>query len=123
MPISFEKYLILFSSALELFINNNIIMNILIVDAARDKFFLELIIDKNIYTCSYENSKSNFEKMIILINDFLKSNKSSLNQINKIYVKLNSINEKGKNLSNKRKNRFRGTLGNQSKSSFRKIIN
>ena len=78
--------MILFSSALELFINNNIIMNILIVDAARDKFFLELIIDKNIYTCSYENSKSNFEKMIILIDDFLKSNKSSLNQINKIYV-------------------------------------
>ena len=78
--------MILFSSALELFINNNIIMNILIVDAARDKFFLELIIDKNIYTCSYENSKSNFEKMIILIDDFLKFNKSSLNQINTIYV-------------------------------------
>ena len=78
--------MILFSSALELFINNNIIMNILIVDAARDKFFLALIIDKNIYTCSYENSKSNFEKMIILIDDFLKFNKSSLSQINTIYV-------------------------------------
>ena len=78
--------MILFSSALELFINNNIIMNILIVDAARNKFFLALIIDKNIYTCSYENSKSNFEKMIILIDDFLKFNKSSLSQINTIYV-------------------------------------
>ena len=61
-------------------------MNILIVDAARNKFFLALIIDKNIYTCSYENSKSNFEKMIILIDDFLKFNKSSLSQINTIYV-------------------------------------
>ena len=78
--------MILFSSALELFIDNNIIMNILIVDAARNKFFLALIIDKNIYTCSYENSKSNFEKMIILIDDFLKFNKSSLSQINTIYV-------------------------------------
>ena len=61
-------------------------MNSLIIDAARDEIFLTHIIDKNIYTCSYENSKSNFEKMIILIDDFLKFNKSSLNQINKIYV-------------------------------------
>ena len=39
----------------------------------RDKIFLTLIVDKNIYTCSHENSKINFEKMIILINDFLKA--------------------------------------------------
>ena len=26
----------------------------------------DFIIDKNIYTCSHENSKSNFEKLIIL---------------------------------------------------------
>jgi len=61
-------------------------MNILIVDAASNEIFLTHIVDKNIYTCSYENSKTNFEKMIMLINDFLKNNKSSLNEIKTIYV-------------------------------------
>ena len=61
-------------------------MDSLIIDAARDKIFLTLIVSKNIYTCSHENSKINFEKIIILINDFLKINKSSLSMINTIYV-------------------------------------
>ena len=78
--------MILFSSALELYVNIIINMNSLIVDAARDKIFLTYIVDKNIYTCSHENSKSNFEKMIVLINNFLKVNKSSLNEISTIYV-------------------------------------
>ena len=78
--------MILFSSPLELEINNNIIMNSLIVDAARDKIFLTFIVSGNIYTCSHENSKINFERLIILINDFLKINKSSLNDIGAIYV-------------------------------------
>ena len=78
--------MILFSSALELELNNINIMNNLIIDAAADKIFLSLIIDKNIYTCSHENSKSNFEKLIILITDFLNKNKISINEIGKIYV-------------------------------------
>ena len=61
-------------------------MNNLIIDAAADKIFLSLIIDKNIYTCTHENSKSNFEKLIILITDFLNKNKTSINRIGKIYV-------------------------------------
>ena len=61
-------------------------MHNLIIDAAADKIFLSLIIDKNIYTCSHENSKSNFEKLIILITDFLNKNKTSINKIDKIYV-------------------------------------
>ena len=61
-------------------------MNSLIIDAAADKIFLVLIIDKNIYTCRHENSKSNFEKLIILITDFLNKNKTSINKIDKIYV-------------------------------------
>ena len=61
-------------------------MHNLIIDAAADKIFLSLIIDKNIYTCSHENSKSNFEKLIILITDFLNKNKTSINEIGKIYV-------------------------------------
>ena len=74
------------SSALELELNNNIIMNNLIVDAARDKIFLAFIVSKNIYTCSHENSKINFEKLMILINEFLKKNKTSLDDISTIYV-------------------------------------
>ena len=61
-------------------------MNNLIIDAAANKIFLALITDKNIYTCSHENSKSNFEKFIILITDFLYKNKTSINEIDKIYV-------------------------------------
>ena len=61
-------------------------MNNLIVDAARDKIFLTFIVSKNIYTCSYENSKINFEKLMILINEFLKKNKNSIDDIDTIYV-------------------------------------
>ena len=74
------------SSALELKINNDIIMNNLIVDAARDKIVLTFIVTVNIYTCSHENSKINFEKLMILINKFLENNKSSLDKISTIYV-------------------------------------
>ena len=61
-------------------------MNNLIVDATRDKIFLTFIVSKNIYTCSHENSKINFEKLMILINEFLKINKKSLDDIGAIYV-------------------------------------
>jgi len=61
-------------------------MKNLIVDAAKDKIFLTLIVNKNIYTCSHENSKINFEKLMILINDFLKINFFSLDKIDDIYV-------------------------------------
>ena len=61
-------------------------MKNLIVDATKDKIFLTLIVNKNIYTCSHENSKINFEKLMILINDFLKINFFSLDKIDVIYV-------------------------------------
>ena len=78
--------MIFVSTALELEINNNNIMNNLILDAARNKIFLTFIFDKNIYTCSHENSKINFERLMILINEFLVNNKSSLDYIDTIYV-------------------------------------
>jgi len=61
-------------------------MNNLIVDAARNKIFLTFIVSENIYTCSHENSKINFERLMILINKFLKNNKYSLENIDVIYV-------------------------------------
>jgi tRNA threonylcarbamoyladenosine biosynthesis protein TsaB len=61
-------------------------MNNLIVDATRDKIFLTFIVTGNIYTCSHINSKINFEKLMMLISDFLKINKKSLGDIDAIYV-------------------------------------
>ena len=61
-------------------------MNNFIIDATSKKIFLTLILDKNVYICSHENSKNNFEKLIVLINEFLDKNKSSFNMINNIYV-------------------------------------
>ena len=61
-------------------------INSLVIDAANDKIFLTLIYNKNIYTSSYENSKSNFEKIIMLINNFLEKKKVLLKEINRIYV-------------------------------------
>ena len=61
-------------------------MKNLIVDATRDKIFLTHIVNENIYTCSHENSKINFEKIVILINNFLQKNKFLLSQISNIYV-------------------------------------
>jgi tRNA A37 threonylcarbamoyladenosine modification protein TsaB len=61
-------------------------INNLIIDAAGNKILLTLIVDKNIYTCSHENSKINFEKIMILINNFLQKNKFLLSQISNIYV-------------------------------------
>ena len=61
-------------------------MNNLIIDAANKKIFLMLIKDKNIYSASHENSKTNYEKLTILINDFLKINDLKISQISKLYV-------------------------------------
>jgi tRNA threonylcarbamoyladenosine biosynthesis protein TsaB len=61
-------------------------MKNLIVDATRDKIFLTFIVSETVYTCSHENSKINFEKLMILINEFLKNNKTPLDDISAIYV-------------------------------------
>ena len=78
--------MILSSSALELDMNTNMNINNLIIDAAGNEILLTLIVDKNIYTCSHENSKINFEKIMILINNFLQKNEFLLSQISNIYV-------------------------------------
>ena len=79
--------MILFSSALELRIKKNKTMNDLIIDATTNKIFLTIIKDtKNIYTSKFENSKNNFDKLIILIDDLLNKNKLSIKDLNRIYV-------------------------------------
>ena len=61
-------------------------MNNLIIDAANEKIFLMLIKDKNIYSVSHENSKTNYEKLTILINDFLNDYDLKISKISKLYV-------------------------------------
>ena len=85
-PSSFEYCLILFSSALEFRGNIKIKMNTLIIDAAKNRIFLMIIKRENIYSASHENSKTNYEKLIILINDFLKSYHLKIENISKMYV-------------------------------------
>ena len=61
-------------------------MNILIVDATKQKIFLMIIKGKNIYNISHDNSKTNYEKLIILIDEFLKSLNLKIEDISKLYV-------------------------------------
>jgi len=61
-------------------------MNNLIIDAANKKIFFMLIKNKNIYSVSHEDSKTNYEKIIILINDFLNLNNLKIENISRLYV-------------------------------------
>ena len=61
-------------------------MNTLIIDAAREKIFLIIIKSKNIYNVSHENSKTNYEKLTILINDFLNSKNFNIKDMSALYV-------------------------------------
>ena len=58
----------------------------LIIDAAKNEIFFMIVTKEHNYSITYENTKVNFEKMIILINDFLSSKNLNLNDISKIYV-------------------------------------
>ena len=61
-------------------------MKNLIIDAASKKIFLTLMVNKNIYTRTYDNSKNNFDKLMILINEILIENKVKISEIATIYV-------------------------------------
>ena len=61
-------------------------MNKLIIDAAYKDIFLMIITNNNIYNVSHENSKTNYDKLIILIDNFLKAQKLKINDISTLYV-------------------------------------
>ena len=61
-------------------------MTKLIIDATKDKILL-MIIDYNTnYNITYENSKSNYEKLALYINKFLSSKNLDLSKVLEIYV-------------------------------------
>ena len=61
-------------------------MNKLIIDAVKDNIFFMIISDNNTYSVTHENSKNNYEKLIVLLVDFLKDNNLDLSSIGSIYI-------------------------------------
>ena len=61
-------------------------MNKLIIDTAKDKIFFMIINCNNNYNITYENNKSNFDKIVILIQDFLNSKNLKIDDISRFYV-------------------------------------
>ena len=61
-------------------------MSKLIIDTSNKDIFLMIITNNDIYNISHKNSKTNYEKLMILINDFLNSKKLAINNISTIYV-------------------------------------
>ena len=66
--------------------NENCKMNKLIIDATKNKIFL-MIMNKDInYSITHENTKTNYEKLTLLIKDFLDKKKLKLKDISQIYI-------------------------------------
>ena len=61
-------------------------MNKLIIDVASEKIFLMIISNLSIYNITHENTKINYEKLTIIINDFLSSKSIKIDDINEIYI-------------------------------------
>jgi len=61
-------------------------MNNLIIDAASEKILFIIITITKSYTSEYPNSRENFDKLVILLFNFLKENNMKINDINNIFV-------------------------------------
>ena len=61
-------------------------MNKLIIDAASEKIFLMIISNASIYNITHENTKINYEKLTMIIYDFLSSKNIKIADISAIYI-------------------------------------
>ena len=61
-------------------------MNKLVIDVTNEKIFLMIITNDDIYNITKENTKINYEKLTLIVQDFLYSNSLKLDNISKIYV-------------------------------------
>ena len=61
-------------------------MNKLIIDVAGEKILLMVITNNDIYNITEENTKINYEKLTIIIDDFLNTHELNLKDIDKIYL-------------------------------------
>tara|TARA_B100000003_G_C10814350_1_gene324154 strand:- start:323 stop:712 length:390 start_codon:yes stop_codon:yes gene_type:complete len=60
--------------------------NKLIIDAAKHEIFFMIIKNDNKYNITYENNKNNYEKLALLLEDFLRSQSLDFNKVSQIYV-------------------------------------
>ena len=58
----------------------------LIIDATKDEIFLQIINQNKSYTNECSNCKKNFDKLGIIIFNFLRSNNISIDNISNIFV-------------------------------------
>ena len=61
-------------------------MNKLIIDVANEKLFLMIMTNSNIYNITKDNTKINYEKLTLIISNFLNSQDLELTDISTIYV-------------------------------------
>ena len=61
-------------------------MNKLIIDVANEKIFLMIITNNDVYNITHDNTKINYEKLTVIINDFLNNKGLKIRDINKIYI-------------------------------------
>ena len=61
-------------------------MNKLIIDVANEKIFLMIITNNDVYNITHDNTKINYEKLTVIINDFLNNKNLKIEDISKIYI-------------------------------------
>ena len=61
-------------------------MNKLIIDVTGEKILLMVIATNDIYNITEDNTKINYEKLTLIINDFLNLHQLNLKDINRIYL-------------------------------------
>ena len=61
-------------------------MKNLIIDAGKNKIFFSLISNGKSYTSEYINNRKNFDRLVLLLFEFLNSKSMKINQINNIFV-------------------------------------
>ena len=69
-----------------MFVKEKINMNNLIIDAADKNIFFMIINNNTVYNVRYQNSKTNYEKLVILLKNFLNTKNLEIKDISKIYV-------------------------------------
>ena len=61
-------------------------MNKLIIDVTNEKIFLMIITNNNVYNITHDNTKINYEKLTVIISDFLNNKSLKIEDISKIYI-------------------------------------
>jgi len=61
-------------------------MKNLIIDAGKDKIFFNIISNNKSYTSEYINNRKNFDKIVILLFEFLNSKSIKIDEITNIFV-------------------------------------